>query len=455
VDSWAELKYPDMCGSVTNPFLSIFPRTPLARIFDTRGDIESFAGVGAALAKATGDKRFEDYWRFVLDNRVDVYLQRIVDNSTSLRGYNFAELEARAKQGVPSLKMLRTYPKIVGWEQTQESKPWYTRTGRLEFYRDEPEFIEYGENLSIHREPVDATFHEPNVIVSAAHPALKPAQPEQYGLKKDDLSTEVRQVRNVVLSIKDVVVSKHPLTKDGYNFLFITPKYRHGVHTTPVDIAITSAFFGPFGDMYRHDKRKPWTGESYVDINPADAKSLGIEDGDYVWIDADPSDRPFRGWQDKPQDYKVMRMMTRARYYNGIPRGVLRMWFHMYQATHGTVEAAETRPDGLAKNPRTGYQAMFRYGGHQSATRAWLRPTLMTDSLTRKEVFGQVIGQGFAADVHCTVGAPKESFVKITKAEPGGIGGQGVWRPAALGLRAGYESQAMKDFLAGKFISIK
>ncbi len=455
VDSWAELKYPDMCGSVTNPFLSIFPRTPLARIFDTRGDIETFAGVGAALAQATGDKRFEDYWRFVLDNRVDVYLQRIVDNSTSLRGYNFAELESRAKEGIPSLKMLRTYPKIVGWEQTQESKPWYTRTGRLEFYRDEPEFIEYGENMSVHREPVDATFHEPNVIVSAPHPALKPTQPEAYGLKKDDLSTEVRQVRNVVLNIQDVMVSKHPLTKDGFSFLFITPKYRHGVHTTPVDIAITSAYFGPFGDMYRHDKRKPWTGESYVDMNPADAKALGIEDGDYVWIDADPSDRPFRGWQDKPADYKVMRMMTRARYYNGMPRGILRMWFHMYQATHGSVEGAETRPDGLAKNPRTGYQAMFRYGGHQSATRAWLRPTLMTDSLVRKDVFGQTIGQGFAADVHCVVGAPKESFVKVTKAEPGGIGGQGVWRPAALGLRAGYESQAMKDFLAGKFITIK
>jgi nitrate reductase alpha subunit len=79
----------------------------------------------------------------------------------------------------------------------------------------------------------------------------------------------------------------------------------------------------------------------------------------------------------------------------------------------------------------------------------------MTDSLVRKDVFGQTIGQGFAADVHCVVGAPKESFVKVTKAEPGGIGGQGVWRPAALGLRAGYESQAMKDFLAGKFITIK
>ena len=59
----------------------------------------------------------------------------------------------------------------------------------------------------------------------------------------------------------------------------------------------------------------------------------------------------------------------------------------------------------------------------------------MTDSLVRKEMFGQSIGKGFMPDVHCPTGAPRESIVKITKAEPGGIGGQGLWRPAALGLR--------------------
>ena len=36
----------------------------------------------------------------------------------------------------------RTYPRINSYEQVQESKPWYTKTGRLEFYRPEPEFIE-------------------------------------------------------------------------------------------------------------------------------------------------------------------------------------------------------------------------------------------------------------------------------------------------------------------------
>jgi nitrate reductase / nitrite oxidoreductase, alpha subunit len=457
VDSWAEAKFPDMAGSVTNPFVQMFPRTPLPRVFDTRADIEALAGVAGALSELTGDQRFADYWKFVSDGRAEVYLQRIADASSSLRGYQIDELEKLASGGVPALKMLRTYPKVVGWEQTQESKPWYTKSGRIEFYRDEAEFIEHGENLPVYREPVDGTPHEPNVIVAGkdGRVAIQPTPPQGYGLDPDDLSTETRQVRNVIRSAGETNDSSHPLAAQGYRFIFITPKYRHGTHTTPVDLSTIAVYFGPFGDMLRRDKRMPWVGESYCDVNPADARELGIDDGDYIWIDADPSDRPYRGATPDDPDYKVMRMMTRARYYNGIARGVLRMWFHMYQATHGSVEGHEQRADGLAKNPRTGYQAMFRYGGHQSAVRTWLRPTLMTDSLVRKEVYGQSIGAGFLIDVHCTVGAPKESFVKITRAEAGGMDGEGLWRPAALGLRPTYESNAMKEYLAGEFISVK
>jgi len=455
VDSWAEFKHPDMAGSVTNPFVTVFPRTPLPRIFDTVPDIETMAGVGKALAQQTGDQRFRDVWHFVEQGRVDVYLQRITDASNSLRGYQFLELEEKAKKGTPALVNFRTYPKVNGWEQTQESKPWYTKTGRLEFYRDEDEFIEYGENLLVYREPVDATFYEPNVIVGRPHPALRPVGPEGYGLRRDDLSTDVRQVRNVLKSWAELKTTKHPQAGNGLTHLFITPKYRHGAHTTPVDSETTAAWFGPFSDVYRHDKRQPWVNESYVDINPLDAKALGIEEGDYVWIDADPEDRPYRGWKETDPDYKVMRMMTRARYYNGIPRGVLRMWYNMYMASHGSVEAHEQRADGLAKNPRSGYQSMFRYGGHQSATRAWLRPTLLTDSIVRKNNMGQVIGQGFESDVYCANGAPKESFVKITKAEDGGMGGKGLWRPVTQGLRPTKESDAMKQYLSGGFVEVR
>ncbi|MEK6728105.1 MAG: molybdopterin-dependent oxidoreductase [Candidatus Omnitrophota bacterium] len=452
VDSWAEFKFPDMTAAVTNPFFQIFPRTPLKRLHDTRSDIETFAQVSKALAAITGDSRFIDYWKFVHEGKVETYLQRIIDNSSTLKGYNIEEVEANAKEGIPALIMTRTYPKIMGWEQSNENKPHYTKSGRMEFYRDENEFLEYGENIPVHREPVDATFYEPNVIVCGAKDLIRPKGPQDYGLSLEDQSCEVRQVRNVVVAPANLTKTKHPRIKDGLAFIYITPKYRHGAHTTPVDTDIISMWFGPFGDPYRRDNRMPWVGEGYVDINPEDAKESGIEDGDYVYIDADPDDRPFRGWQKKPEDYKVHRAMMRARYYLGIPRGILRSWFNMYVATYGSVEGHEQNSDKLARNPRTGYQAMFRYGSHQSATRAWLKPTLMTDSLARKEYFGQVIGKGFAADIYCTTGAPKESFVKISKAEDGGIKDK-LWRPAKLGLRPGYETEAMKKFLKGEFIT--
>ncbi len=455
VDAWSELKHPDMCASVTNPFLTVFPRTPHKRPFETKGDIECLSLVGKALAERTGDDRFTKLWKFVDEGRTDVYLQRVLDHSSLTRGYRFTDLEEKARRGVPVLMMNRTYPKAVGWEQVTESRPWYTKSGRLELYREEDEFITAGENLPVHREPIDSTMYEPNVIVSAPHPFLRPKGPEAYGVAKDDLSCEVRQGRNVVKPWAEVKKTAHPLAKDGYRFVFHTPKYRHGAHTMPVDVDMIAVLFGPFGDLHRHDKRMPFVTEGYVDVNPEDAKGLGVEDGDYVWIDSDPSDRPFRGWQQKGKDAKFARLLCRARYYPGTPRGITRMWFNMYGATPGSYEGAQTRADGLAVNPRSGYQAMFRSGSHQSATRGWLKPTWMTDSLVRKALFGQEIGKGFLPDVHCPTGAPRESIVKITRAEPGGLEAQGLWRPAAEGLRPRYESAGMKTYLAGTFVTTK
>ena len=111
-----------------------------------------------------------------------------------------------------------------------------------------------------------------------------------------------------------------------------------------------------------------------------------------------------------------------------------------------------TREDGLARNPRTDYQSGYRYGSHQSVTRAWLRPTLMTDSMNRKEAYGRKIGKGFELDVYCAVGAPKESFVRFAKAEDGGEDGTGIWHPAQQGFRPGSENEAMLKFLAGSYI---
>jgi nitrate reductase alpha subunit len=454
-DSWAEFKVPDMCGSCTNPFLQVYPRTPLKRVFDTRSDIEIIAKVSESLGRISGEKRMKDMWQFALNDQTSVYLQRILDNSFATKGYSIDKLEEDAKNGIPALMHNRTYPRISSFEQARSEHPWHTKSGRLEFYRFEPEFREHGENMVVYRDPIDSTPYEPNVIVAHPHPAIRPTGPEEFGLKKDDLSVESRQVRNVILTPEALVKTKHPLRLQLFTHVYHTPKYRHGAHSTPVDTDLTSVWFGPFGDVYRHDKRKASNTEGYVDINPLDARAMGIEDGDYVYIDADPSDRPYRNYKKGSEDYKVARLMLRARYYPGTPPGIARTWHNMYGASYGSVRAHESRPDGLAKSEETNYQAMYRYGSHQSATRAWLKPTLMTDTLVHKGMYGQGIEKGFAPDIHCPVGAPRESFVKITKAEAGGMDGKGLWRPAELGFRPGYENKAMQEYLKGGYTKKK
>ena len=452
VDSWAEFKAPDMCGSCTNPFVQIYPRTPLPRIFDTRTDIEVIAGVAEKLGDLLDEPRMKDMWKFASGDDVPVYLQRIIDASANLKGYDARELESKAAKGIPALVNTRTYPRASSFEQAKSEHPWHTRSGRLEFYRPESEFIDGGENMVVYREPVDSTPYEPNVLVAHPHEAIRPKRPEDYGIPSSDVSSETRQVRNVMKTPEQLMGTKHPLRLKLHTHVYHTPKYRHGAHSTPIDTDYTAIWFGPFGDVYRHDKRMPSNVEGYVDINPLDAKELGVQDGDYVYIDADPEDRPFRGWKKGTEEYKVARLMLRARYYPGTPRGIARTWHNMYGATTASVRAHESREDGLAKSEGTNYQAMYRYGSHQSATRAWLRPTLMTESLVHKGMFGQGIGKGFEPDIHCPVGAPREAFVKITKAEAGGMGGKGLWRPASLGFRPTYENKAMKEYLKGRFM---
>ncbi len=454
-DSWAEFRHLDMTGSYTNPFLQLYPKSPMKRIFDTRADIEIIAGVSKALGALYEEPRFAAMWKFVDDDNVDAYLQRIIDGSGSLKGFDVGKLHELAKQGIPAVVNSRTYPRVSSYEQARGEHPWHTKSGRLEFYRPEPEFIDSGENLVVHREPIDSTFHEPNVILARPHPALRPKQPDAYGLEVGDLSCETRQVRHVMRDVDALMASKHPLMSRGYRHIYHTPKYRHGAHTTPVDTDFAGVLFGPFGDVYRHDKRSPSVTEGYMDINPTDAKELKLEDGDYVYVDADPEDRPFRNFKPGTDEYKVARLMLRVRYYPGTPRGVARTWHNMYGATFGSVKGHEMRGDGLAKNPETNYQAMYRYGSHQSATRAWLKPTLMTETLIHKDLFGQGIVRGFTPDVHCPTGAPREAFVKLTKVEAGGLDKKSLWRPAALGFRPTYESAAMKSYLRGAFVTMK
>ena len=249
VDSWIERQLPDIYAAVTNPFLQRWPPSPLPRLYDTRDDVQVWAGIARKLAELTGDRRFHDYWHFVHQGQVEVYIDRVFRAGNATNGYSFRELLESCRQGIPLYLMTRTSPRIVGWEQTNESKPWYNKTGRLEFYREEDEFIEYGENLPVVREPVDGTHHEPNVILARPHPAIRPKGPQSYGLDPNDLRVEVRQVRNVVRTPEELLKSEHPLRKEGYTHVLITPKYRHACHSTAGGSDLDVVYWGPFGDF--------------------------------------------------------------------------------------------------------------------------------------------------------------------------------------------------------------
>jgi nitrate reductase alpha subunit len=94
----------------------------------------------------------------------------------------------------------------------------------------------------VYREPIDSTFYEPNVIVAKPHPALRPVGPEDYGVSRTDLSGDVRQARHVVKPWSEVKHTRHPLQQHdaAFRFIFHTPKYRHGAHTTPVDTDVVA-----------------------------------------------------------------------------------------------------------------------------------------------------------------------------------------------------------------------
>jgi nitrate reductase alpha subunit len=401
------------------------------------------------LANEAGDPRIRDYFKFILDDKRDgvkVYMQRLLDGSTTTRGYKVDEI-LEGKYGEPgsALLMFRTYPRIPFWENVNDDLPFWTDTGRLNSYCDIPEAITHGENFIVHREGPEATPYLPNVIVSS-NPLVRP---EDFGLSREAMHWDERTIRNIKLPWDEVKQTQNPLWKEGYRFYFLTPKTRHRVHSSWSTVDWHLIWDNNFGDPYRKDKRKPGVADHQLHMNPDDAREMGINNGDYVYVDANPEDRPFRGWQTDPNRAKVARFMVRVTYNTSYPRGVVMSKHAPFISTEKSVFAHENRPDGLARSDDTGYQANLRYGAHQSATRNWLMPMHQTDTLLHKAKVKMGFIFGGEADNHAVNTVPKETLVRITKAEDGGIGGTGAWEPATTGHAPAAESDEMKRYLAG------
>lgn len=449
-NSWAEFTVPEITASCSNPFLQIW-KGGIPPLYDTKDDVVILAELAAAIGDELDDTRFHDYWRFVLDGRPEIYIQRLLDMSVPTRGYTYEEIMA-GKYGEPgaALMLFRTYPRIPFWEQVNDSEPFFTDCGRLAAYCDIPEAIEYGENIISHREGPEATPYLPNVIVSGS----RFVRPDDYGIPEDEMGWDERTVRNIARPWSQVKESSNPLWEQGFHFYCLTPKTRHRVHSSWSTVDWTIILDSNFGDPYRVDKRLPGVGDHQLHMNPQAAIDLGIEDGDYVYVDANPADRPYRGWQADDPFYKVSRLMLRVKYNPAYPYHIIMLKHGPFMATEKSVRAHETRPDGLAKSEGTGYQANLRYGSQQSITRDWSMPMHQTDTLFHKQKVATAFMFGGEADNHALNTVPKETLVKVEKAEDGGLNGQGKWEPVHSGFTPGHENEFMEKYMAGNVTTV-
>ena len=450
-NSWPEFETLEITASCSNPFLQIW-KGGIKPLYNTKDDVMILAGVAAKLGELLNDKRFADYWKFALEGRPEVYIQRLLDSSSTTAGYKLDEIMA-GKFGEPgaALMLFRTYPRIPFWEQVHDDVPFFTPTGRIQAYNDEPEVIEYGENFIVHREGPEATPYLPNVIVSS-NPYIRP---DDYGIPLDAMGWDERTIRNVKIPWRQVKETKNPLWSKGYHFYFLTPKTRHRVHSQWSVCDWNLIWDSNFGDPYRMDKRMSGVGEHQLHMNPQAAKDLGINDGDYVYVDANPADRPYIGWKPSDPFYKVARCMVRVKFNPAFPYHCVMMKHAPFIATEKSVKGHETRPDGQATSEDTGYQSNFRYGSQQSVTRNWHMPMHQLDSLFHKQKTSMTFIFGGEADNHAINTVPKETLVKVTKAEDGGLGSKGVWEPARTGFTPGNENEIMKRYLDGGFIEEK
>ncbi len=444
-NSWVEFEGLEVTGSCSNPFLQIW-KGGIPPVFDSRDDLAIVAGIADKLAQVTGDDRFRDYFRFELGGKREVYIQRLLDTSTTTVGYRLQDIMA-GKHGPPggALMLFRTYPRIPFWEQVHEDEPFFTDTGRLHAYSDVPEAIEYGENFVVHREGPEATPYLPNVIVSTS-PFVRP---EDYGIPADAERWDDRTVRNIKMPWSDVKRTRNFLWEKGFRFFLLTPKTRHRVHSQWSNVDWHLMYDSNFGDPWRIDKRSPGIGEHQLHVNPEAARALGISDGDYVYVDANPADRPYLNARPTDDFYKVARCMVRVKYNAAYPYNIVMMKHAPFIATERSVKAHETRPDGRALSEGTGYQANFRYGSQQSVTRNWHMPMHQTDTLFHKKKAAVGFLFGGEADNHAINTVPKETLVRVTKAEDGGLGGIGPWSTATTGFTPANESEAMLRYIKG------
>ena len=147
--------------------------------------------------------------------------------------------------------------------------------------------------------------------------------------------------------------------------------------------------------------------------------------------------------------------MVRVVFHPGLPYNFTILKHTGWIATERSVKAHESRPDGRALAADTGYQASYRYGSHQSITRNWMMPMHQTDTLFHKKTGAMAFVFGADVDNHAINTVPKETLIRIVKAESGGLEGKGIWKPATSGYSPGETTEQNERYLQGTYVSMQ
>ena len=225
---------------------------------------------------------------------------------------------------------------------------------------------------------------------------------QQRGSKRNDKSVRILREISVPKSLPQG--SLYLVVKEG--------KHSFGPQWGLSDLSEVLA--GNFGDPWKIDPRSPGPGEAELEVNPGDAKSRSIEDGDYLWVD------PASKADIDPE----FRTMIRCKFNPGLPAGLVLVREGWHPATPETKKALA----GGAGRARTGngYTGHYRSGGIQYFVK--VNPKLTRD------------GSGLA---YASLSA-KEAFVQIAKAE------DGDYQPGKSEFGAARVGKIMQRYLSGE-----
>ena len=284
----------EITASCSNPFLQVWRRTASSRSTKRRTTPTS---------SPTWRRRSATNWRTRASRttgssssraRTDVYIQRLLDASITTKGYRLDDILA-GKYGEPgaALMLFRTYPRIPFQEQITREPPVLHR------HRASQQLLRHPGGHRVRRE-----LHRPprgpggHAVPPERHRLVQPIRTPR-GLRHpvvcDGGGRADRPQRQAPVGTGQV--HHEPAVAGG-----LLPVLPDTQDAPPGALQLGTSDWSllwdsNFADPYRADPRSPgWVSTNSTSTRTT-ARSLGIEDGDYVYVDANPADRPYVGWK--------------------------------------------------------------------------------------------------------------------------------------------------------------